>query len=164
MYCWADIQCPCNESSLCLYRTWGLQQCSEFIAEGSLKDPCFLYVFQIDLNHKTFFAQNSLESNPTNHLVYSGLGPQLPQHVTSQLHLCCCVKLPRGRPEWQINLISQMTVLLVSFGVVLLNWPVLKPVDTGSLYDHQYCACQWVKHSEQPLAVWCAFVVTMTLF
>lgn len=52
-------------NQVCLYRTWGLQQCSEFIAKGSLKDPYFLYVFQIYLNHKPFFAKNSLESNPS---------------------------------------------------------------------------------------------------
>lgn len=51
--------------------------CSGFIAESSPTDPCFLYVFQIALNHKPFFAKNSLESKPPNHFVCSGSAPQL---------------------------------------------------------------------------------------
>lgn len=65
--------------------------CSGFIAENSLTDPCFLYVFQIALNHKPFFAKNSLETKPPNRLVCSGSAPSalMPGFIMAASVLLC---------------------------------------------------------------------------
>lgn len=90
--CAPDIQCPHNESSLCLHKM-GVYSRVLWVYRGEyLTDPCYLYVFQIALKHKPFFANNSLESKPCMFWIRS---PALQLGVTMTAFVWLCGTVQR---------------------------------------------------------------------